>query len=71
MGELIVEVGVDTHPDFRRRGFGKAVVSAMTEALLKQGRIPVYRCSEDNIASLRLAQSVGYETYAHIVQFYA
>ncbi len=69
MQEAIEEVGVDTLPGYQRKGFGKAVISAMTKAILDVGRIPVYRCGAKNKASLRLAKSVGYVKYADIIQF--
>jgi GNAT superfamily N-acetyltransferase len=54
------QIGVDTLPDFRRRGIGKAVVSAVTKYILGQGAIPYYSTLESNIASRRIATSLGY-----------
>jgi GNAT superfamily N-acetyltransferase len=69
MQDLIEEVGVDTHPKYRRRGYGKAVISAMTKAILDIGRIPIYRCDPQNEASVRLAKAIGYKKYADIIEF--
>lgn len=69
MQDLIEELGVDTLPEFRRRGYGKAVISLMTKAILDVGRIPIYECSFKNEASIRLAKAVGYEKYADIIEF--
>ncbi len=69
MQDLIEEVGVDTLPEYQGRGYGKAVISAMTEEILNIGRIPIYRCSSKNEASIRLTKAIGYEKYADIIQF--
>lgn len=69
MQEPIEEVGIETLPEYQRRGYGKAVLSATTNAILNIGRIPIYRCSSKNEASIRLARTVGYEKYADIIEF--
>lgn len=69
MQDQIDEVGVDTLPEYRRKGYGKAVVSNMTKAILDLGRIPIYRYNPANEASLSLAKAVGYEKYGDIVEF--
>lgn len=69
MQNSIEEVGVDTLPEYRRRGYGKAVISAMTKAILDIGRIPIYRCNSQNKASVRLAKAIGYEKHADIIEF--
>jgi hypothetical protein len=71
MQNEIEEVGVETSPDCLRRGYGKAMISAMTRAILDIGRIPVCRCGANNEASLRLARGVGYMKYADIIQIRA
>jgi hypothetical protein len=71
MQDAIEEMGVDTLPGYQRRGYGKAVISGMTQAVLEIGRIPVYRCGSKNEASLCLARAVGYVKYADIIQFRA
>lgn len=47
----------------RGQGFGKTAVSATTEAILAQGKVPIYMTSDGNIASIRTARSVGYVDY--------
>jgi GNAT superfamily N-acetyltransferase len=55
------EIAVNTRPQFRRQGWGRSVVAAMCAHLLESGRIPLYVVSEDNIASIQLAESLGFE----------
>jgi len=54
------EVAIDTEPAFRRRGFGRAAVAAMSSRLLGEGVAPVYVADVENLASLRLAAGLGF-----------
>ena len=51
--------GVVTVPECRRRGFAKSVVSAALNHLSKLKLVPRYQFHHDNIASRRLAESLG------------
>ncbi len=61
--------GVETLPDYRRRGYAKSVVSGVTETLLPRDITPVYSCSVTNIASANTARSVGYQLYGERLQW--
>ncbi len=54
------ELFVHTQPWARGRGWGKAVVAACATTLLQAGVQPLYMVSEENEASVRLAESVGF-----------
>jgi GNAT superfamily N-acetyltransferase len=54
------QIGVDTLPEYRRRGIGKATVSAVTKYILKQGVVPYYSTFVPNIASRSIAASLGF-----------
>ncbi len=71
MQDRIEEPGPDTLPEYRRRGYAKAVLSHTTKAILELDRVPIYRLSKANLASLRTAQSVGYRRIAETVRFVA
>ena len=71
MQDEVEEPGVDTLPDYRRRGYGKAVVSQTTRRILEIGRVPIYRCNARNEPSVRLALAVGYQKHADKVGFTA
>lgn len=58
------EIAVTTHEPHRRLGYGASVVSRATEFILAQGKVALYHCEVDNVASLRLAQSLGYQVFA-------
>lgn len=70
MQDFIEELSVDTRPEYRKRGYGKVVVSQTTKAILDIGRIPLYECGFENEASIRLAKAVGYMEYGDIIEFY-
>ena len=54
------QVGVDTLPEYRRRGIAEATVSIVTENIIKRGIVPFYTTAVSNIASRRTALSLGY-----------
>ncbi len=60
---LYGDLGVITHPEFRRRGLGKAVVSAACKEIFEIGRIPVYRCHITLFQSINTAKSIGFRIY--------
>lgn len=47
--------------DFRRRSFGKIISKILTYEKLKKGEVPFMHIEHDNVASLRMAESLGYE----------
>lgn len=51
--------GVETHPDFRRRGYASEVVAAWALAVRSLGAMPFYSTSWDNIASQGVARRLG------------
>jgi len=69
MNDRVEEAAVDTHPDFRGRGYGRCVISGMTDAVLGLGRTPIYRASGTNVASSRVAVVCGYRKVADNVVF--
>lgn len=54
------EIYTHTEPGARGRGWGRSVVAACTERLLRDGRTPLYLVEAHNEASIALAESVGY-----------
>lgn len=54
------EIAVNTRPQSRRQGWGRSVVAAMSGYLIENGRTPLYVVSEENDASIALAESVGF-----------
>jgi GNAT superfamily N-acetyltransferase len=60
MSPGFAEIYVYTEPLARKRGWGRAVVTACAEWVLRSGRLPLYLVEADNEDSIQLAQSVGF-----------
>jgi GNAT superfamily N-acetyltransferase len=58
-GLSAAEVEVETHTDFRRRGYGRQVVAAWAHAMRRAGKIAFYSHLMANETSRALAASVG------------
>ncbi|MBX0331372.1 GNAT family N-acetyltransferase [Oscillochloris sp. ZM17-4] len=55
------EIGIHTHPDYRRRGLATIVVAATIAHALAAGYDEVgWHCSEDNQGSQGVAEQVGF-----------
>lgn len=63
MEDSIIEIGINTHPDYRRRGFAKVACQAMIREILDQRMVPVWSCLMENIASRNLATSIGFRSF--------
>lgn len=66
-GPGIASVGVVTHPAWRGRGYGRAVVSALTADRLAAGSIVHYQTLRSNVASVAIARALGYADLATAV----
>ncbi|HEY7347059.1 MAG TPA: GNAT family N-acetyltransferase [Ktedonobacterales bacterium] len=54
------ELGVNTLPEARRRGYAAAATTLWTAIVQQKGLVPIYSAFAWNTASLHLAQAVGY-----------
>ncbi|MDR2687979.1 MAG: GNAT family N-acetyltransferase [Oscillospiraceae bacterium] len=61
--ELVVEPGIMTLPEFRRKGYAAAACAAFIEEQLRRGLSPIWTCAMDNEASAGLAQHLGYKPF--------
>lgn len=60
-----MDIGVLTHPGFRRQGLGKAVVGALCAWAAPQNYIAQYRCDAQNTSSASVAQALNFRLYFH------
>jgi GNAT superfamily N-acetyltransferase len=60
-GDYHADVGVYTHPNFRRRGLATAAASTVLRRVQMQGQTPVWGAGAHNTASLRVAQKLGFK----------
>ncbi|MDH5687684.1 MAG: GNAT family N-acetyltransferase [Candidatus Bathyarchaeota archaeon] len=65
------EIGVETAPDYRMRGYAKSVVSLATEEVMAAARIPWYKVDANplNIASLKVSKALGYVEYMESLNY--
>jgi len=54
------DIGVFTHENWRGRGFATAAASIVARRVQEAGQTPVWSAGEDNFASLRVAQKLGF-----------
>ena len=59
--ERHAEIGAATLEPWRNRGFAGAAASLVARQVQEAGQIPVWSAGEDNWASLRVAEKVGFE----------
>lgn len=60
----IAHISIVTHPGYRGHGYGRAAVAHLMGRALVAGLIPQYRTLDANTASIRIAESLGFERYA-------
>ena len=66
-GGSIAHISVITHPGFRGYGFARSVVAHLASRALSVRLIPQYRTLDSNLASIRVAEAVGFRRYASSV----
>lgn len=55
-------IAVSTRPEHRKKGYGRACVARATGWCIENDLLPVYLVAESNMPSVRLAESLGFET---------
>lgn len=65
------EIGVETAPDYRGRGYAKSVASVATKRVFAGGKIPWYYLDikPTNVASLKVAKSLGYFEHSETLNY--
>lgn len=58
------ELGIDTLPEVRRRGYALAATLQWAALVAQEGLVPLYSAFAENIPSLRLADAAGYRAFA-------
>ena len=65
------ELGIDTLPEARQKGYALAATVVWTQLILQEGLVPLYSAEMPNAASLRLAAAAGYRAFARGADFEA
>ncbi len=63
------ELGIDTLPEARRRGYALAATIVWTQTVLQARLASIYSADASNTASLRLADAAGYRAFARLAPF--
>lgn len=63
MEDSIADLGVETAPGYRRRGYAKTAVAAVVDHITRAGGEALYKCAPANLASAATARSVGFVPY--------
>jgi len=58
-----MDIGVLTHPNYRRRRLGKACVTALSRWCIDHDIIAQYRCRANNIGSRSIAEALGFRLF--------
>ena len=53
--------GVCSHPDFRGRGFARALSAAVAKKIIARGEVPYLHSYAENTSAIRLYESLGFE----------
>ena len=61
VGDRFEDIGVVTEPSFRGRGLSVACSAALCGDIRSRGRTPSWSTSPDNLASLRVAEKLGFQ----------
>jgi RimJ/RimL family protein N-acetyltransferase len=64
-----LELGIETAEAHRGRGLAREACAALIEDALARGLLPVWACRDGNVASRRLAESLGFVVTARLPYF--
>ena len=59
------DLGILVHPDFRKYGIGKSIISTLIKKILQNNELVMYRSQDWNKGSMKLAESLGFEKYCN------
>ena len=63
MEDAIQHTGIVTLDKERRKGYAKCTAALAAHHLIERGICPQWECHADNVASIALAEAVGYKKY--------
>ncbi|MDR0403307.1 MAG: GNAT family N-acetyltransferase, partial [Treponema sp.] len=64
MSGRVQEIGINTLEEYRRKGYAKTACVSVIKELLSKNICPLWSAGTGNIASDRLAYSIGFGKYA-------
>lgn len=67
--ETLWDISIDTVAEYRQRGYAALCVAFMIEHFRQQGLAPVWGALESNLASMTLAEKLGFAPIGQLVVF--
>jgi GNAT superfamily N-acetyltransferase len=67
--ETLWDISIDTLAEYRQRGYAALCVAFLIEHFRQQGLAPVWGAVESNLASMKLAEKLGFVPNAQLVIF--
>lgn len=65
LGQQLWQVGIDTLPDYRKKGLAAYLVRALSDEINNRGVLPFYTTWSANLGSLNVAIKAGYRPVWH------
>jgi RimJ/RimL family protein N-acetyltransferase len=62
----MLELGMETEPEFRRKGFASIITAKLIDYCLERNLEPIWACRGGNKASYNLAVKLGFEPVAYL-----
>lgn len=66
MPDVIAEPGINTLPAYRCQGYARTVCAAFIKVQLLAGKTTIWTCRQENAASIGLARSLGFISFAEL-----
>lgn len=67
MSNEVSEIGINTLSEYRGKGYATSVCKQCICEILRNGKVPQWSTSADNIASQRLAEKIGFTKLADVI----
>ncbi|MBE6999894.1 MAG: GNAT family N-acetyltransferase [Ruminococcaceae bacterium] len=63
MSDTIQEIGINTLPAYRKKGYAADACLLAISQILKSGKCPIWATGIDNLPSQRLAETIGFRVF--------
>lgn len=67
MSDEVQEIGINTLPDYRGKGYATIACQSSINEMLKNGKVPQWSTSTTNIASQKLAEKLGFVRLGDVI----
>lgn len=67
LNNIIVEPGINTLQEYRKNNYAKKVLSKFIKNIINNGQTPIWSCGKNNIASEKLAKSLGFKELSEVI----